>query len=139
MSNAGNNATSERIGRRQFLQSALLFGLAVGSSSTVLTACGGVPAAGHAESSQTVAPEATGASATTADRVTSSIRMACWSQPLAEQSNIYAAQEFGWFKAHGLDFTFVPGAGGGDAIKHVLAGNADIAFANIEPLLFAVQ
>jgi NitT/TauT family transport system substrate-binding protein len=65
--------------------------------------------------------------------------MACWSQPISEQANIYAAQEFGWFREQGLDFTFVPGAGGGDAIKHILAGNAEIAFANIEPLFFAIQ
>ena len=67
------------------------------------------------------------------------IRMSCWSQPLSEQTHLFAAQEMGWFKEVGLDFTFVPGKGGGAAIKHLLAGNADIAFANIEPLLFAVE
>jgi NitT/TauT family transport system substrate-binding protein len=67
------------------------------------------------------------------------LRMSCWSQPLSEQTNIFAAQEFGWFREAGLDFQFVPGAGGGVAVKHLLAGNADIAFANIEPLLFAVE
>ncbi len=139
MSNAQNNAISERIARRQFLQRALLFGLSVSSSSTVLTACGSIPTAGHAGSAQSGSPAGTAASAMARKGVTTAVRMACWSQPLAEQSNIYAAQEFGWFKAEGLDFTFVPGAGGGDAIKHILAGNADIAFANIEPLLFAVQ
>jgi NitT/TauT family transport system substrate-binding protein len=65
--------------------------------------------------------------------------MACWSQPISEQANIYAAQEFGWFREQGLDFEFVPGAGGGDALKHVLAGNADFAFTNVEPILFAVE
>jgi NitT/TauT family transport system substrate-binding protein len=67
------------------------------------------------------------------------VRMSCWSQPLSEQTNIFAGQEFGWFREAGIDFTFVPGAGGGAAVKHLLAGNADIAFANIEPLLFAVE
>lgn len=67
------------------------------------------------------------------------IRMSCWSQPLSEQTNVFAAKEFGWFGEAGLDFTFVPGAGGGAAIKHVLAGNADVAFANLEPLFFAVE
>ena len=67
------------------------------------------------------------------------LRMACWSQPLAEQANVFAAQEFGWFRDAGLEFTFVPGAGGGAAVKHLLAGNADIAFANVEPLFFAVE
>jgi NitT/TauT family transport system substrate-binding protein len=67
------------------------------------------------------------------------VRMACWSQPVSEQANVYAAQEFGWFKEQGLDFEFVPGAGGGDALKHVLAGNADFAFTNVEPILFGVE
>ncbi len=65
--------------------------------------------------------------------------MACWSQPISEQTNIFAAQEFGWFKEQGIDFEFVPGAGGGDALKHVLAGNADFAFTNVEPILFGVE
>jgi len=68
-----------------------------------------------------------------------SIRMACWSQPISEQTNVFAAQEFGWFREAELEFTFVPGAGGGAAVKNVLAGNADIAFANLEPLLFAAD
>jgi NitT/TauT family transport system substrate-binding protein len=67
------------------------------------------------------------------------IRMACWSQPISEQTNIFAAQEFGWFREAEIDFTFVPGAGGGAAVKNVLAGNADIAFANLEPLFFAAD
>lgn len=78
-------------------------------------------------------------SARRAKAALTSIRMSCWSQPLSEQTNIFAAQEFGWFREVGLDFKFVPGAGGGAAVKHLLAGNADIAFANIEPLLFTVE
>src|SRR5215468_12511947 len=67
------------------------------------------------------------------------IRMACWSQPISEQTNVFAAQEFGWFREVEIEFTFVPGAGGGAAVKHILAGNADIAFANLEPLFFAAD
>ncbi|HZU05634.1 MAG TPA: ABC transporter substrate-binding protein [Chloroflexota bacterium] len=67
------------------------------------------------------------------------VRMACWSAPLSEQTNVFAAQEFGWFAEQGIEFEFVPGAGGGDALKHILAGNADIAFANLEPMLFALD
>ncbi|MEE8305023.1 MAG: ABC transporter substrate-binding protein [Candidatus Tectomicrobia bacterium] len=70
---------------------------------------------------------------------TTPIRMSCWSQPLSEQTNLFAAQEFGWFAESGLEFKFVPGRGGGVAVKHLLAGNADIAFANIDPLLYAVE
>ena len=67
------------------------------------------------------------------------IRMACWSQAISEQANIFAAQEFGWFKEQGLECEFVPGAGGGEALKHVLVGNADFAFTNVEPILFGVE
>lgn len=67
------------------------------------------------------------------------VRMACWSQPISEQANVFAAQEFGWFREQGLDFEFVPGAGGGEALKHLLAGNADFAFTNVEPILFGVE
>jgi NitT/TauT family transport system substrate-binding protein len=67
------------------------------------------------------------------------IRMACWSQPISEQTNVFAAQEFGWFREAEIEFTFIPGAGGGAAVKNVLAGNADIAFANLEPLFFAAD
>jgi NitT/TauT family transport system substrate-binding protein len=67
------------------------------------------------------------------------VRMACWSQPISEQANVFAAQEFGWFKEQGLDFEFVAGAGGGEALKHLLAGNADFAFTNVEPILFGVE
>jgi NitT/TauT family transport system substrate-binding protein len=65
--------------------------------------------------------------------------MACWSNPISEQTNVFAAQEFGWFPAQGVDFEFLPGAGGGDALKNLLAGNADIAFANTEAMLFAME
>jgi len=65
--------------------------------------------------------------------------MACWSQPISEQANIFAAQENGWFRDEGVDFTFLPGAGGGDALKNVVAGNADIAFTNLEPVFFALD
>jgi NitT/TauT family transport system substrate-binding protein len=67
------------------------------------------------------------------------VRMACWSQPISEQANVFAAQEFGWFKEQGLDFEFVTGAGGGEALRHLLAGNADFAFTNVEPVLFGVE
>ncbi len=66
-------------------------------------------------------------------------RMAVWSPPLAEQTNVYAAQEFGWFEEKGLDFEFIPGEGGGDAVQQLISGNADFAFANIEALLLAVD
>lgn len=122
------NNHNTHMNRRQFLRRAAMLGLSVTGAAT-LPACGAPQAA---------APSLASPPSTTTNPLTN-VRMACWSQPLVEQSNIYAAQEFGWFAAQGLDFTFVPGAGGGDALKNLLAGNADVAFTNIEPLLFALQ
>jgi NitT/TauT family transport system substrate-binding protein len=67
------------------------------------------------------------------------IKMASWSKPIVEQSNLYLAEEKGWFQDAGLDFEYVPGAGGGDAVKNIIAGNADIAFANVEAVLLAAE
>ncbi|KHF41903.1 ABC transporter substrate-binding protein [Halalkalibacter okhensis] len=67
------------------------------------------------------------------------IRMASWSQPITEQANIYLAEEKGWFDDVGIDFEYIPGAGGGDAIRNIIAGNADIAFANVEAVLLALE
>lgn len=67
---------------------------------------------------------------TTVEEMTDSIKvnMASWSQPITEQTNLLVEEKKGFFKDEGIDLTFIPGAGGGDAIKNVLAGNADIAF-----------
>jgi NitT/TauT family transport system substrate-binding protein len=70
---------------------------------------------------------------------TEQIKMASWSKPIVEQSNLYLAEEKGWFKDAGIDFEYVPGAGGGDAVKNIIAKNADIAFANVEAVLLAVE
>ncbi|UII56423.1 ABC transporter substrate-binding protein [Cytobacillus spongiae] len=67
------------------------------------------------------------------------IRMASWSKPIVEQSNLYVAEEKGMFEEAGLQFEYVPGAGGGDAVKNIIAGNADIAFANMEAVLLAAE
>lgn len=56
------------------------------------------------------------------------IRIASWSQEISEQTNLLVADEKPFFKDHHIETTFIPGSGGGDAIKNVLAGNADVAF-----------
>ncbi len=116
-----------------------LLGLGLLGAGPLLSACGdnpntasGQPLAAPTGTSGNPGPSATAGTLT-------NLRMASWSQPISEQTNIYAAQENGWFKEQELDFTFIPGAGGGDALKNILAGNADIAFTNVEPLLFAIQ
>ncbi|WP_332634485.1 ABC transporter substrate-binding protein [Halalkalibacter flavus] len=74
-----------------------------------------------------------------AEQTIERIRMASWSQPITEQANIYLAEEKGWFEDAGIDFEFIPGAGGGDAVRNIIAGNADIAFANVEAVLLALE
>lgn len=58
------------------------------------------------------------------------IKMASWSKPITEQANLYAAQEKGWFAEKNIEFQFIPGSGSSDAIKNILSGQADIAFAD---------
>lgn len=67
------------------------------------------------------------------------IRMACWSPRLAEQANIYVSEAKGFFKDEGVDMEFLPGQGSGDALRNVLAGNADIAFCGPEAIYLAAD
>jgi NitT/TauT family transport system substrate-binding protein len=57
-----------------------------------------------------------------------SLKVAIWSKPITEQTNLLVDKEKGFFADNGLDVTVIPGAGGGDAIKNILSGQADIAF-----------
>ena len=68
-----------------------------------------------------------------------SIRVASWSQPISEQTNLLVEEEKGFFKEQGLNMSFIPGAGGGDAIKNILSGQADIAFTDPGSLFFALD
>jgi NitT/TauT family transport system substrate-binding protein len=65
--------------------------------------------------------------------------MACWSPRLAEQANIYVSEEKGFFKDQGVDFEFMPGQGAGDALRNMIAGNADVAFCGPEAIYLAVD
>jgi NitT/TauT family transport system substrate-binding protein len=56
------------------------------------------------------------------------IRLAGWSKPISEITNILAEPDKGFFKARGVDLTYLPGAGGGDAIRNILSGQGDVAF-----------
>ncbi|MEX8192545.1 ABC transporter substrate-binding protein [Comamonas guangdongensis] len=56
------------------------------------------------------------------------IRLAGWSKPISEITNILAEPEKGFFKAQGVELAYLPGAGGGDAIRNMLSGQADVAF-----------
>ena len=68
---------------------------------------------------------------TTADASAQSldtVRIAGWSKPISEITNILAEPDKGFFKAHDIEMQYVPGFGGGSAIRNMLAGAADVAF-----------
>jgi len=70
---------------------------------------------------------------------TQPITVANWSQLITEQTNLLVDEQKGFFQEKGLDVKVVPGAGGGDAIKNILSGQADIAFTDPGSLYFALD
>src|SRR4051794_36291636 len=68
-----------------------------------------------------------------------SITVANRSQPITEQTNLLVDEKKGFFKDKGLDVKVIPGVGGGDAIKNILSGQADIAFTDPGSLFFALD
>jgi NitT/TauT family transport system substrate-binding protein len=56
------------------------------------------------------------------------ITVAGWSKPISEITNLLAEADKGFFRAQGVELAYVPGAGGGDAIRNLLSGQADVAF-----------
>lgn len=54
--------------------------------------------------------------------------VAGWNKPITEFTNLLVDEDKGFFKARGLDLAYVSGAGGGDAIRNLLTGQADVAF-----------
>ncbi|WP_394234245.1 ABC transporter substrate-binding protein [Niallia oryzisoli] len=70
---------------------------------------------------------------------TQPMTVANWSQLITEQTNLLVDEQKGFFQEKGLDVKVVPGAGGGDAIKNILSGQADIAFTDPGSLYFALD
>lgn len=56
------------------------------------------------------------------------VTVAGWSKPITEITHLLVEPDKGIFKANGIDLAYVPGAGGGDAIRNILTGQADVAF-----------
>jgi NitT/TauT family transport system substrate-binding protein len=75
----------------------------------------------------------------TAETELDKVKIASWSQPISEQTNLLVSEEKDFFKNEGLEVDFIPGAGGGDAIKNILSGKADIAFTDPGSLYFALN
>ena len=60
--------------------------------------------------------------------------VAGWSKPITEVTPLLVEEDKGFYKAQGIALEYVPGAGSADAIRNILAGQADVAFS--DPLTF---
>ncbi len=69
------------------------------------------------------------------DRIT----VAGWSKPIVEVTPLLVDEDKGFYKAQGIDLAYVPGAGGGDAIRNILSGQADVAFTDPGSLFAALD
>ncbi len=56
------------------------------------------------------------------------VTVAGWSKPITEITNLLVEEDKGFFRANGIELAYIPGAGGGDAIRNLLSGQADVAF-----------
>ena len=65
--------------------------------------------------------------------------VAGWSKPITEITNLLVDEHKGFFKARGIALGYVPGAGGGDALRNLLSGQADVAFTDPGSLFAALD
>ena len=65
--------------------------------------------------------------------------VAGWSKPITEITNLLVEEDKGFFKARGIALGYVPGAGGGDALRNLLSGQADVAFTDPGSLFAALD
>ena len=67
------------------------------------------------------------------------VTVAGWSKPISEITNLLVEPEKGFFKAQGVELAYLPGAGGGDAIRNLLSGQADVAFTDPASFFLALD
>jgi NitT/TauT family transport system substrate-binding protein len=67
------------------------------------------------------------------------VTLALWSKPITEIAHLLAEAEQGFFRQKGLALTMLPGAGGGDALRNLISGQADIAFTDPGSLFAALD
>jgi NitT/TauT family transport system substrate-binding protein len=56
------------------------------------------------------------------------VTVAGWSKPITEVMPLLVEEDKGFYRAQGVELAYIPGAGGGDAIRNILSGQADVAF-----------
>ena len=67
------------------------------------------------------------------------VTVAGWSKPITEITPLLVEEDKGFYKARGIELAYVPGAGGGDAIRNILSGQADVAFTDPGSLFSALD
>jgi NitT/TauT family transport system substrate-binding protein len=67
------------------------------------------------------------------------VTVAGWSKAITEVMPLLVEEDKGFYKARGIELAYVPGAGGGDAIRNILSGQADVAFTDPGSLFTAVD
>ncbi|HEX2547627.1 MAG TPA: ABC transporter substrate-binding protein [Ramlibacter sp.] len=58
------------------------------------------------------------------------VTVAGWSKAITEVMPLLVEEDKGFYKAQGIALEYVPGAGSADAIRNILAGQADVAFSD---------
>ena len=69
-----------------------------------------------------------GATAAAQDGKLEKITMASWGGPISEVTNLLVEPDKGFFRARGIELVYMPGTGGGDAVRNLLSGQVDVAF-----------
>lgn len=67
------------------------------------------------------------------------VSLALWSKPITEIAHLLAEQEQGFFRLRGIELQLLPGAGGGDALRNLISGQAEIAFTDPGSLFAALD
>lgn len=77
--------------------------------------------------------------ATAQDPKLDKVTIAGWGGPISEITNILVEPDKGFFRAKGIGVVYMPGAGGGDAVRNLLSGQADVAFTDPGSLYAALD
>ena len=65
--------------------------------------------------------------------------VAGWSKPITEIMPLLVDEDKGFYRDQGLALTYLPGAGGGDALRNLLSNQADVAFTDPGSLFAALD
>ena len=67
------------------------------------------------------------------------VTIAGWSKPITEITNLLVEEDKRFFRARGIELVYLSGAGGGDAVRNLLSGQADVAFTDPGSLFAALD